>query len=224
MTFKNALAVCGVLALAAIPSFADVLGSPLQDYGALDECVGCLFPVIQFTAANAGQLVTSFSFYAGTGNSAYSSDNAKVTSNDLTPILFEETSVGVFQILGIGQTVLGFTDGAVNKEPFVLASGSAKVQDANTFFGYVDGTAGGTGNSGTVSMNYPDYTGPVLYFSQMTGALSAGEPIDMTPLADIGQGTRTYALQVTTPEPGFYGVFALCLTGLIAALRRKKSA
>ena len=46
----------------------------------------------------------------------------------------------------------------------------------------------------------------------------------MTSLTNIGQGTRTYALQVTTPEPGFYGVFALCLTGLIGAFWRKKSA
>jgi len=73
-------------------------------------------------------------------------------------------------------------------------------------------------NTGTVSMEIG--TGTVQYYARMGGALSVGEAIDMT---SLGQG-RTYALQVTTPEPGFYAVFALCLTALIPALRRKKSA
>src|ERR1035438_4774211 len=83
MTSKKTLAVCGLLALGAIPSFADVSGSPLLDYGNLDNCPGCIFPVIGFTAANAGHSITSFSFYAGTANPDVASFNASVTSNSL---------------------------------------------------------------------------------------------------------------------------------------------
>ena len=227
MTFKMMFTVCLVLALGAIPLFADVSGSPLLDYGTLDHCTGCIFPIIQFTAANAGQSVKSYSFFAGTANLAESSYDTSVTSNFLTPILFEETSGSLFTILGIGAPSSGFVDLTINTRPFVLSAGSATVLDASTFFGYVDGKASGSANTGTISMNYPSGTGPVKYFHDYVGALTVGQSITMTSLAGIGQGTRTYALQVTTPEPGFYGilaVFALCLTGLFATVGRRKNA
>jgi len=221
MTFKRILTVFGVLALAAIPSFADVSGSPLLDYGVLDGCAGCIFPVIQFSAADVGQTVISYSFYAG--SAGYSS----VAGHGLTPILFEETGFQQFTIRGIGATDSGFQDNAVNTESFVLASGSATVLDGNTFFGYVDGTAGGVGNTGTISMSMGG--GPVQFFSWSIGSLSVGESIGMNSLTGYpySQNTRTYALEVATPEPGFYGIFAifmLGLTGLFAAMRRRQNA
>jgi hypothetical protein len=76
-------------------------------------------------------------------------------------------------------------------------------------------------------MNYPAYIGPVLYYSGSVGPLTVGQTVDMTSLASIGQGSRTYALQVTTPEPGFYSIFAvlaLALTGLFVAVRRRQNA
>ena len=221
MTFKRILAICAVLALGAIPALADVSGSPLVDYGNLDTCAGCVFPLIQFSGASAGQSVISYSFYAGTAGAA------SVTGNYLTPVLFEEVSGPEFTIRGIGATATGFLNDAINTEPFVATSGSATVLDANTFFGYVDGNAASTvKNTGTVSMNYPKYVGPVLYFSEPV-ALAVGQTVNMSSLASVSQGSRTYALQVTTPEPGFYSIFAvlaLALTGLFAAMGRRKNA
>jgi hypothetical protein len=221
MILKRIITVCGVLALAAIPSFADVVsGSPLQDYGNLDGCQGCLFPIIEFGAPTFGQTVTSYSFYDG--------DGSTVSGNVITPILFEETSSpGTFTIRGIGYQATGFTDNAINVEPFVLASGQSTVLNGNTFFGFVDGSANGsTTNSGTVSMNYPAGTGPVNYFSDSVGALAVGESVSFTSLEGIGQGSRTYALDVTTttPEPGFYGLLALGLSGLVTIVSRRKKA
>jgi len=207
-------------------ALADVSGSPLQNYGNLDTCVGCLFPAIQFGVQDVGQTVFSYAFYDG---------QTSASGNYLTPILFEESSGNLFTVIGIGASATGFTPSAVNDESFTLRAGSATVEDTNTFFGYLDGqlTSAGngiftvTGNAGTISTTYPGNGGPVQYFISEVAQLGVDTTLTGITFGSQGQSSRTYALEVTTPEPGFYGLLGLELSGLVivtvVSRRRKRS-
>jgi hypothetical protein len=205
-------------------ALADISGSPLQNYGNLDTCVGCLFPAIQFGVQDAGQTVLSYAFYDG---------QTLASTNYITPILFEESSGNVFTVIGIGASATGFTPNGINPEQFTLLAGSATVEDTNTFFGYLDGRltyAGGgiytvTGNAGTISTTYPGNGGPSQYFIGEVASLGVNTALTGNTFGSQGQSSRTYALQVTTPEPSFYGLLGLELSGLVIVTvvsRRRK--
>jgi hypothetical protein len=213
---------CGLIFVGS--AMANVYGPPVVNYGNLDTCAGCAFPLVQITA---GQTVASYSFYDG---------QSAASSNYLTPLLFEETAPGTFSMIGIGASSTGFTANAVNTETFTLAGGTATA-GADTFFGYLDGQISGqtgttftfTGNAGTVSTTYPGNGGPDQYFlgngGSGPGSLTLGSSTAANSFVGVGQATRTYALDVTTtPEPGFYGLMALGLSGLgIVVSRRRKA-
>jgi hypothetical protein len=215
--------------ICAASACADITGSPLQDYGNLDTCNGCLFPTIQFGVQTAGQTVQSYSLYAG------SVGLGDTSGNYLTPILFEQDTINPdeFSVLGIGASSTGFGLGLHINIPFVLIAGSAQVQDGNTFFGYLDGqvvAAGGglftvTPNPGTISTTFPGNSGPSQYYIGSVPALTVADTLTASTFASAGQDSRTYALQVTTPEPTFYSLIGLELSGLaafvFAATRRR---
>jgi hypothetical protein len=217
MIRKLALYACIPFALATLAQ-ADISGSdPHAALPTLDTCVGCVFAYIDFTAGNAGQTVLSYQFYNGAGQG---------TTNNLTPLLLEKTGLRTFTILGIGTTATGFNAG-YNDVNFGLQSGSAVVVDANTFFGYVDGTASGLGNTGTIVSNYPTGPGATSYYTDPVGALTVGQAYStfnaFTDVPVPNQNNRTYSLQVTTtPEPGFYGLLAAGLGALGFAVARRK--
>jgi hypothetical protein len=215
------------LSLALVLLMATALSAGIQNYGSdpnlnlgnVDTCSGCLFAYIQFPGSAAGQTVVSYQFYNGA---------AVGTTNQLTPILFEQTADRTFEILGIGASSSGFAPGPISV-PFVLAQGSATVLDGSTFFGYVDGSANGVPNEGTISTNYEQagQSGSPSYFHEPAGALSATESISgfytFTDQPFPDQGDRTYSLQVsTTPEPGFYGLLSLGIGGLVVGLTRRR--
>ena len=219
MRLRKLLVVAGFGLISAVTAWADLtVGSPLQNYGNLDQCVGCVFPYIQFSAQDAGLKVSSYSFFDGLPQG--SSGGGHI----LTPLLFEQTSPGTFRIIGIGATFVDPFQDTINPNiPFwSTPQGTDIVQDGNTFFGYVDGDPSGAHlNSGTISMNYPAFTGPGVYFAEPSGSLSVGESMAFTSYA-ASQGPRTYALQVNlTPEPGFYVLLALGLGGLAYGVRRR---
>jgi len=205
-------------------AFGDVSGSPLKNYGNQDTCNGCMFPIIQFSAQNVGLNVASFSIYAG-------ADVANANGDYwVTPLLLEQSSNSTsnFSIIGIGASDTNFNASEQNSDiPFSLVAGTAKVQDTNTFFGYIDGLikpaqGGGytvTPNPGTISTTYPGNGGPVQYFiGAPINSLAINDAFTATAFTSpsVDQTSRTYALQVTTPEPDFYSVMGLGLSGLAA--------
>jgi hypothetical protein len=185
---------------------------------------------VQFGAQNAGQFVLSYSLYAG------SKGLGDTSGNYLTPILFEQSPSDVreFSVIGIGASATGFGLGTTLDVPFVLIAGSAQVLDSKTFFGYLDGkvTPAGGGsfaispNAGTISTTYPGNNGLSQYFIPSVSSLTANDALTAITFGDVGQSSRTYALQVTTPEPGFFPVLGLELSGLailaIVAARQRK--
>ena len=229
--WKVSFALGAVLAMAPlVRANVNVYGSDTPIIpGTLDSCLGCLFAYIQFPGSAAGQTVVSYQFYA---------DATANPSNYLTPVLLEQSPSNVrdFTILGIGTPSTGFTDGAINNEPFVLAAGSAQVADGRTFFGYIDGdvtsfTLGTVvGNYGTIPSNYPTGPGVDGYFAGYPYSSDTQPPLSVTvgasfvtsEYSDVGQNPRTYSLQVTTtPEPGLYGILALGISGLVIGLQRR---
>ena len=227
MVFKRILIVCGVLALGAMPSFADIYGSqdPLTGigYNGVDTYSGSANVYLPLGSLGAaGQTVVSYSFFS-MGND----------TNVLTPILWTSTGAGTFAVQAIGAADNNITSG-VNNVLFTPVAGSAVV-GANTYFGWVDGTADGTvQNQGTIAYfccsgapgGQPGYqTGdgnPGGY------PLSLGSSPAFYNWASYGQGIRPYDMNVTTsdvtPEPRFYGVLTLCLAGLIVTRVRRKNA
>jgi hypothetical protein len=201
-------------------AFGDITGSLLKDYGNLDTCNGCLFPTVQFGAQTIGQTVQSYALYAGT------STLPDTSGNWLTPIVFEQDTINAshFDVIGIGASANGFGLGLHSDVPFVLVAGTAQVQDANTFFGYLDGklTPAGGGsftvskNEGTISTTYPGNSGPSAYFIGAVDSLAVNDTLTATTFVAVGQSSRTYALQVTTPEPTFFSLVGLELSGLAA--------
>ncbi len=201
---------------------ADVYGSdPTVNLGTLDTCVGCMFAYVDFPGTAAGQVVTSYSFYAGT------------TGLDITPLLFENTGGTDFKIIGIGTTQVPSTLGT-NTFAFGLTSGTATVQDSNTYFGWIDGNTTGTANTGTITSNYNAGGGGFgNYYASPPGTIAVNDPFTFNTFTiTAGQNTRTYSVNVTTatattPEPGVYGIygaFALGLIALVGITRRRKIA
>jgi hypothetical protein len=212
MRFIAKLAAVVIVGLLSTVTRADVLGSnPYTQLPTLDTCSGCIFVYIQFGSANAGEHVQSYQFYNGAGAG---------TTNVLTPILFENTGGQNFSIIGIGASSTGFAAG-YNSVPFVLSQGVDTVLDSNTYFGYVDGDALGNTNTGTITSNYPDGPGAPGYFHSPAGPLSTSFSGAFTSWADVGQKNRTYSLQVTAPEPGFYAAFLLAAVFVGFTLRSR---
>ena len=225
MTKRNTaiLFVWGLLMTTAL--HANIYGSPPTQLPTLDTCSGCLFAYIQFPSTAAGQSILSYQFYNGAGAG---------TSNYLTPILLEQTATRTFKVLAVGESSTGFAAGT-NSVAFVLAAGTNQIEDANTFFGYVDGSVDSSGNitpnTGTITSNYPTGPGSTSYFAGLYSALpplTVGQSINsFSAFTDNppGQNNRTYSLQVTTtPEPGMYGALALGLSGVVVVLTRRRKA
>ena len=217
-----ALALSGLIYIGS--ARADINGSPLVNYGSLDTCSGCLFPAIQFGVPETGLNVLSYSFFDG---------QTSASDNYLTPILFEESSGDLFTVIGIGASATGFTPDAINSESFTLLAGSATVADANTFFGYLDGQLISDGhgnytvvrNAGTISATYPGNDGPSQYYIPPVSSLGVNTILSANTFGSVGQASRTYAIQVTTPEPGVYSLLGLELSGLVIVTvvsRRRK--
>ncbi len=208
---KRTIGVAVGLAFAAIAQ-AGVYGSnPTVNLGYVDTCPGCLYVYVDFPAAAAGQQVSSYSFYAG------------ATGNEITPVLFENTAGSDFKIIGLGTTQTPSATGT-NTFAFGLTSGTATVLDGNTFFGWLDGSPGGSTNTGTITSDYPNGSGPAQYFNFSSGPVTVGETIDFLTYTSISQSTRTYSLDVTTtavPEPGLYCALGAGLIGLMVVRRRK---
>jgi hypothetical protein len=218
LTMRLAAVVFGFMAATSARADISVGPNPLPHLTTTDTDSGLIIPAIQFSAADAGQTVLSYTFYTPL---------ASPGTNTLTPLLLEEAGVGSpsFSVIGIGQSSTGFTQG-VNTETFTMSSGTAKVQDGLTFFGFLDGTANGSEtNTGTIGMNYPTGPGPTLFYYATGGAgVTLDTPIAFSSLAAIPQNSRTYAVDATiTPEPAFYGLLAFGLAGLAFAVVRRRS-
>ena len=75
------------------------------------------------------------------------------------------------------------------------------------------------------STTYPGNGGPSQYYIGEVPSLGVVTPLTGVTFVSVGQSSRTYALEVTTPEPGFYGLLGLQLSGLVIVTvvsRRRK--
>jgi hypothetical protein len=221
MTFERILKVCGVLALGAVPSFADIgyIGVPLAG----DQAWG-------------GNLGMDF-----TVNSAVTLDYMGVFNNNGGSTLASPLSVEIFNV-GTGDAVAGTlvnfsagtpylqldaTDLFASIAPVTLSPGTTYSVVAR---GFTDSQFNG---NGSYNFGYPfvgaqeggspyiNYTGGSRYDDPFPGILDLPSGLDSGPSNRYDAGTFAFT---PAPEPGFYGVLALGLTGLFTAVRRRKSA
>jgi hypothetical protein len=207
MSWKLSNIILAGLSLAAIGR-ADTIGSnPTVDLPVLDTCSGCSFAYIEFAAANAGQTVTSYSFFAGAGTG----------SHRITPLLFESTGVDTFQVIGIGATQSAITANAENTFSFSLQSGTATVVGANTWFGWIDGAPSGATNAGTITAST---SGGIGQYYAPAQSISLNGSMAFDTFAGVGQSNRTYSLDVNTasmiqaPEPSALLLLVTSLLGV----------
>jgi hypothetical protein len=214
MTFNRILTVCGVLALGAVPSFANIayVGVPLAGVQNWQGNLGMEFTVnspisVDYMGVfnnNGGQTLASQLsveiFNAGTGNAVAGTlvnfaPNTPYLSLDATDLFAPITPVTLTPGTTYEVVAVGFNNQQLN---------------GNAGFGTPGAQEGGS--------PYINYVGS----SYFDGNTSIGLP----GIQDGGPANRydagTFAF--TTPEPGFYGLLALGLTGLVAAVRRRKSA
>jgi hypothetical protein len=88
------------------------------------------------------------------------------------------------------------------------------INGTDTLFKNVQNIGLGSGNSHMASIQFVASDTTSLIFTQDTVAYGGAEASPIIDNINIA----------ATPEPGFYGVLALGLTGLITAIRRRKSA
>jgi hypothetical protein len=215
-SLRMSVLIVGVAALAA-PAYADIYGTPtsgLIQRTETDFCTGCLLAYVQVPGAGAGQTLLSWSFYADLHPA-----NVNSTGNLITPVIFDSAS----KVKGIGTTRTVATNGALYSYSFGTVAGT-DVLAAGDWLGWRDGGTGvGSQNDGHISLDL--FSGPGIHYDSCppagtcinSGALSVGDQATFLLAAP-----RTYSVNFTTPEPGFYGVLALGLCGLVAAVRRRR--
>jgi hypothetical protein len=182
-------------------SIADTIGNPIVERTYIDTCDGCSF-ALSTPFTTAGELST-WSFYADT------------TGLSLTPLLYELTG-GNFIISGIGTTVNVTSLGAQTYD-FGLLQGTDFV-DANTYFGYRDGTTT-AGNPGTISIDNSNSGALMWYFHSVDPVVGANASAYEGGLLD-----RNYSLEADTtaaPEPSAWLMMLCGLGGLSLQIRRK---
>lgn len=205
-----------VTTLLATGARADIFGSALIQrsggpYGSVDTCVGCLFAYYPVSAADIGQTLASWGFYADSGSSA---------NRLITPILFLSVGSGWFQVEGIGATQTNSGAAAPQYNPFGLVSGS-DVLIANEYLGWRDGTPDGTTvNAGVISF---DDSGQGMWYAgngSYSGGIAVGQVIQFTQSVDTP--SRTYSIDAATvPEPASILLFGICLFAVGQSLRRR---
>jgi len=208
---------------------ADVLGSALiqRSYPGTDYCTGCLFAYAAVPGADVGQTLSSWAFYAAANPSDPTNGNPTGAGNMITPLLFQSAGGDNLTVVGIGTTHARSGTPGVESYSFGLISGTATLA-AGDYIGWRDGgTGAGQGNNGTISLDLGG--GPGLYYSPSSlsygGAVALGNTFAFT---NNSTTARSYSVEfTTTPEPGFYGILALGLSGLVLAVtnrRRRDSA
>jgi hypothetical protein len=214
-------------------------GSPQINRNNLDVATGQVF-IYNGGFFNNLEQVTTFSWlgdmFAG--------------SRFMTPILFQETSAGVFTVIGIGTGRTVTSNGGIQSFAFGLAMGTDTTGASGIFtFGYVNALLSSTGSqmsssTGTVDMNIPFSAG--MGVDPTSNNHWIFTPTDTPPMVTLGttffqpgsaggnfalnsgtgtQQDRTYSAQLTgngvgVPEPGSFSLFTGGAGLLLAGLLR----
>jgi hypothetical protein len=231
MIIKRILRVCGVLTLGAIPSFANIFGignvtiDPTYTSPVIAPFTAPCPPYPSCPAGNPTTWPQGFPVQNIFGAGILTPEGVDDTifanagyqpSGYYDNVFFHLTSLG--SLTGtFNVTVTGSQDGPTNTNrsfsyfDLISYSGNVATPDYQLLFSGTPTTVNGFETvSGTVSLND---AGP--YFVYQFGA-----PIGPGGAPRIDEVDLTSA----TPEPGFYGVLALGLTGLFTVVSRRRKA
>jgi len=232
MTFKKILTVFGVLALAATSAFADIAYIGQSQSGSisippLQGWTGSLGMDFDVSSAITIQYMGVYNAFALTDTELASPLEVAIFNRDTgqivaaTDVKFQaDTPYLRFLPVDVYDLFQAVT-------PVTLGAGDYSV----VAFGFNDSQPNGNQGYCCSPYNYPDAIGAAEGMSSITyvgtGRYDNSSILDFPTTIDGGPPNRYDAGTFATPEPGFYSisaVFALALTGLSAAVRRRKSA
>jgi len=142
--------------------------------------------------ANSGETVSTFNFFDANGSG----------TRFVTPILFEETSTGVFVVRGIGTTDTVTTNG-LQTFAFGLQNGSATVTSGLFTFGFIEASVNSAGNQTASSTGGVDLTNPFENTPDVTA--DGGSTNDWVFTATPGSGVVNVRLGTKFFIPGSPG-------------------
>lgn len=209
MTMNRIRAVClgFCVVLAGSSSRAATIGDSVVQRPQFDSGNGQVFIYLGHFPS-PGEQVASWSFYSDSSASTFCCGNPP-SGQRITPLLFDQTSPGVFDVVGIGTTRTNLLTG-VQSFSFGLAGGT-DIVTASTVFGWKDGAPVGDYLYGVVDMSSDP--GRLTY-----AVLDNNFPVDIT-LGQSYSGSslpdRAYSIQFTTaPEPAEVLPTALAIFGI----------
>ncbi len=232
-----------VLALAlAAPLWADTIeGSATIHRTFTDSSSGQVY-LYAGGSFDAGDRLTTFTWLNDNGHVGY-----------MTPILFEQTSPGVYTVRGVGENVSPVVSGSVQSAAFTLAYGTDVTTNGNFTFGWINAQVDSSGNqaansAGTVDWNefadgLPGVGGPgttdTWFFTPTDSGINVALGTTFYTPGNSGNfnlnnpafggfnSDRTYSATmsvVDTPEPGTMLMLGSGLTTLAGVVRRRRKA
>jgi MYXO-CTERM domain-containing protein len=209
MIFEKILTVCGVLALGALPSFANY--SAVNDFPTLNVNPNGVWSYGYSNSATTGfTIFPSGDFVSSTGSVGYETPGTPfnvplIVRLTGSPTLLEHP--GEFGLYAIVRFTVPATGVYSYNATFVGTDPGAVT--------YGDGT-----DVHVVSPAFTEQSGISNYNSPVN---FQGTNISLGYNTNWSYDTTSFSATVT-PEPSFYGILALGLTGLAGAFRRRKRA
>jgi hypothetical protein len=199
MNLKKVLTVCGVLVLAAVPSFANIAFTGPGGVGPTDYQANKPVNLGDVFTTSSAISVTALGFYNQsylTGPETLGLYNQSGTLLASTSVLLADPSLDGYLFHNL------ITPVAISAGTYTVV---AQVNNNPWSYGPAPITAPGIG---FVQNDY-------LY----------GAGLAFTPTDSVGSGPSYYGSNFEfTPEPGFYGLLALGLTGLVTVVSRRRKA
>ncbi len=228
--------IAAVVLLTGIPAVAQTIGSSLVSRGQVDTSAGQVL-IYAGGSFTSGSTVSTFGIF----------DNIS-SGSVMTPLLFEQTTSGVFAVRGVGTGRTITASASPQSFGFGLQQGTALASNGNFTFGYINALVNAAGTqtvngAGTVELQTSQQSGDGIsgpgstnrwIFTNSTPSLSVALGTTYFLPGNSGDflvtGDRTYSATATantaanTPEPGSIALLVgLGLSGSIFLKHRKRN-
>jgi hypothetical protein len=239
MSKQSRIAVMLIACLGAVPAAvaSTVMGSSLVSRQYVDGASGQVY-IYAGGSFQSGLTLSSFSLFA---------DNF-TGQRDVTPILFELTSPGVYTVRGVGTGDMVSPSAIAQSFAFGLQYGTATTTNGNYTFGFINAFVNTLGQQTSSTAGVVDFNTPVVAGSGVGGAGTTNDWVFTPTVSNInialgatfglpGQVAsytlnnpsrsffdtdRTYSATLDAPEPGSFTLACIGVILIGGALIRRR--